>query len=325
MIKKIWHLLQRAFQQTVRFPKNVKNFGWKVARCTWTTRVFLKQGRKKEKYIAAVQEFVDKEFADLAAQYREKQVVYPQKPRARTVWCCWWQGEEAMPELVKVCVESIKAALPDEVRFVLITQENFHEYLTLEEHVLDKLNRGIISITAFSDILRVNLLSRYGGFWIDATVFIPKKLPKEWFERVYFTQKFPSAEDCLGEACLGKWAGFLQCGISEFPLFAYVRDAYNQWWAKYDYLIDYVILDYMIMSAYRQIPYIKEMIDSVPNNNENLWEMQKLLNQPFDEKAYQGHCRTQYFNKLARTLTPAKEKDGQLTYYGYMYEKFLKS
>ncbi len=324
MFKKIWHLLQRACKQTVCFPKNVKNFGWKVAFQTWKVRVFLIKGKAKEKYIAAVQAFVDKEFSSLAAEYREKQVVYPVQPKANTVWCCWWQGEEGMPEIIKVCTESIKRATPDGVNFVLLTKDNFSQYLSLPQYILDKLNNGVMSITAFSDILRVNLLSKYGGFWIDATVFIPSSMPKEWFERVYFTQKFNLAENCPGEACLGKWAGFLQCGIAEFPLFAYVRDAYNQWWKKYDYLIDYVILDYMIMSAYHQIPYIKDIIDSVPTNNEKIWAMQKMLALPYDEKEYTAHSATQYFNKLARTLTPAKEKDGQLTYYGFMCEKFLK-
>ncbi len=322
MFKRVWHLIQRISKETASFPKNVKNFGWKVAGYIWKDRVFL--GRGKQKYITVVQEFIDREFSGLGEEYRNKQVVYPDNPKVNTVWCCWWQGEEDMPEIVKVCVASIKAALPSDIKFVLITKYNFQEYLSLPQYILEKLNNGVMSITAFSDILRVNLLSKYGGFWIDATVFIPNKMPAKLFESIYFTQKFASGEACPREACLGKWAGFLQCGIAEFFLFAYVRDAYNLWWKKYDCLIDYVILDYIIMSAYKQIPYIKEVIDKVPANNEKLWVMQKLLNEKYNEEVYAEYCTTQYFNKFARTLRPNKEVDGKLTYYGYICDKFLK-
>ncbi len=322
MIAKIWHLLQRTVKQLFALPKNIKYYGIKVSYYIFKDRVLLgKVG--KEKYIEVIQAFTDNYFSELVEEYKNKEFTLPSSPHVNTVWCCWWQGEAAMPEIVKMCTESIKASLPEGVEYILITKDNFKEYVDIPKYILEKLEKGIMSITAFSDILRVNLISRYGGFWIDATVCIPNKLPEDYFQKVYFTQKFSSYDVCKGEACRGKWAGFLQCGASEFLIFSYVRDAYNKWWLEHDALIDYVILDYMLMSAYNGIPYIKEIIDTVPPNNEQLWQLSKLLEQPYNEAEFKEIFANQYFNKLARTLTPKKEIDGKLTYYGYLCKKYL--
>ena len=43
-------------------------------------------------------------------------------------------------------------------------------YTHLEE-IVEKWKRGIIGPAHFSDLIRLELLVRYGGYWIDATVY----------------------------------------------------------------------------------------------------------------------------------------------------------
>ncbi len=318
---KIKNLLSRMAKQTKQFPKDCKSFGIKPACYIWFDRVFL--GLNKQKYISVIQEFMDNYLADLAHEYQSKPVLLPEAPSVNTAWCCWWSGEETMPEIVKMCVNSIRASLPDGVRCILITEKNYNDYVEIPDYIMEKVSTEVINITAFSDILRVCLLSRHGGFWIDATVCIPEKLPKDYFERTYFTQKFPSAMDCPNEACLGKWAGFLQCGIAEFPLFSFARDAFFKWWKEHDYLIDYVILDYILMSGYNLISQYQKIIDAVPPNNTRIWGLQKILSSPYDETEFEALTSSNLFHKLARTLTPPKEVDGKPTVYGYLCQKYL--
>ena len=43
---------------------------------------------------------------------------------------------------------------------------------------MDKFINNIFSITHFSDIIRMALLSKYGGYWIDSTYLVTSPLTK---------------------------------------------------------------------------------------------------------------------------------------------------
>lgn len=87
------------------------------------------------------------------------------------IWVCWWQGKENMPDIVKACYNSIqKHACNHPV--ILITEENFRNYIDMPEYIINKQKEGYIDITHFSDILRMMLLTKHGGIWMDSTLLI---------------------------------------------------------------------------------------------------------------------------------------------------------
>lgn len=86
------------------------------------------------------------------------------------VWFCWLQGLEQAPPLVKLCYEALRQKLPDR-EIVVIDAKNVFDYITLQEEIVEKWKRGIIGPAHFSDLIRLELLVRYGGYWIDATVY----------------------------------------------------------------------------------------------------------------------------------------------------------
>lgn len=89
----------------------------------------------------------------------------------KTIWVFWWQGELAMPPVIKECYKSILRNCNGRT-VVLLDQNNFKDYITLPDYILRKFYEGVISKTHFSDILRVGLLKEYGGMWIDAAIFV---------------------------------------------------------------------------------------------------------------------------------------------------------
>ena len=93
-----------------------------------------------------------------------------------------------MPKLIRVCSESVKEHNKDK-KITLITEQNCREYISLPDYIWDKYKRGIIPYAQFSDIIRLMLLEKYGGVWIDATILLTEKLPKEAFELDFFTYK----------------------------------------------------------------------------------------------------------------------------------------
>ena len=68
------------------------------------------------------------------------------------IWVFWWQGQEAMPKLVKDCYISLLENAHR--RVILVTKDNYSEYTTLQEHEVAAFESGKISIAHFSDIVR---------------------------------------------------------------------------------------------------------------------------------------------------------------------------
>lgn len=91
------------------------------------------------------------------------------------IWVCWWQGLDNAPEIVKTCVESIKRN-SGKYEVLIITDENYKQYVKFPDWLEEKRKHGIISKTIYSDLLRLNLLSTYGGIWIDSTFFVREKV-----------------------------------------------------------------------------------------------------------------------------------------------------
>lgn len=98
------------------------------------------------------------------------------------IWQCWLQGIEQAPDLIKMCLNSVEKYKKSNQKRIIITAENFADYLTLPTTIIEKWRKGNISNTQFSDILRINLLARYGGYWIDATCLLTQSTP-EWMDK----------------------------------------------------------------------------------------------------------------------------------------------
>ena len=79
-----------------------------------------------------------------------------------------------MPDIVKACYNSIQRHACNHP-VILITEENFRDYIDMPEYIINKQKEGYIDITHFSDILRMMLLTKHGGIWMDSTLLIPSK------------------------------------------------------------------------------------------------------------------------------------------------------
>lgn len=95
----------------------------------------------------------------------------------QTIWICWLQGMDDAPIIVRKCYESIKRNTPDTFDIEVITEKTINDYVSFPPFIYEKVKKGIISKTHFSDIIRTELLYQYGGCWIDATVFCSRKIP----------------------------------------------------------------------------------------------------------------------------------------------------
>lgn len=104
------------------------------------------------------------------------------------VWLCWMQGEENAPELVKKCISSVRIHMSDyDVR--VITWDNIRQYADIPACIYDRLKKRQMQFAQFTDYLRVSLLCRHGGIWLDATVLLTAPLPQRYLSSPLFVLK----------------------------------------------------------------------------------------------------------------------------------------
>ena len=212
----------------------------------------------------------------------------------RRVYFCWFQGLENAPTLVKRCYKSIQKYITDR-EIVLITEKNYKEYVRFPDFIEDKIERGIISRTHMSDLLRLELLTRYGGTWIDATVLCTAKPPAYMLDSDFFV--FQLLKPGLDGHSLGLSSWFITAKPGAMIL-KITLDILYDYWKEYNDMCDYFLLHH-IMDLVRSkcsdewnkmVPFSNEMphvllLRLFDQYNEDVWNAVKFIT-PFHKLSY---------------------------------------
>lgn len=268
--------------------------------------------KKKNKIIL---ERLKKEFDYVIDEFKEYSFDTEYDENA-PVWVSWMQGYDKAPDIVKKCIDSIKASTKHPV--YIVTSENLNEYADIPDYISEKYASGIITNAQFSDILRMSLLSKHGGIWIDATVFAPKKLPESIFEGEFYTCKRKQRE--CAYVSQYRWTSFINGGQKGCVVQQAMNRLFSEYWRKKDYLIDYLLVDYFMCLVYENIPKAKKLIDELDYNNSKVDDLQEIMNLKFDKNTYDDIISAQdtYFYKLSWRMDFAeKTSDGEQTFFGY--------
>ena len=258
---------------------------------------------------------------ELVSQYvnRTNETCEPIKADS-PIWVCWWQGEDAMPDIVKACFNSIKAhACKHPV--VLVTENNYKKYIDIPLHIIEKVNANRISLTHLSDILRMALLARHGGIWIDSTVLIPFKDFDSFispYSRFWTCHHIPIYHNISR----GGWVGFfLACGKNNL-LPSFIYDFFVSYWKRHDKLIVYLLIDYVFAIARKNIPAIHQMIEDIPITV--MGPLGKCLNDEYNEEQWRKFCTDYDFHKLTYKIPLHKTTpEGKKTFYGHIMENYF--
>lgn len=266
--------------------------------------------------------YLDQCYADFIRTYDFDHVSVPEtSPYCDVIWVCWWQGEDQSPAIVKCCLETIRNSAPNH-RVILITDENYKEYIAFPDWIEEKRKKGIISRTHFSDLLRLELLSRYGGLWIDSTFFCVGKELESYFSLPLWSVKRP--DYFHASVAQGYFANYsLGCDINHRKTFAVIRDFAYQYWRMNDMMIDYLFLDYLIVLAQRHCEWIKKDFEAIVPNNPLCDELYKVLGDPFDEAKWNQLKENTSLFKLTWKQEYPMIKDGKKTFYGMLIESRL--
>lgn len=281
---------------------------------------------KSPRYIQAISKYMDHELSPVIKKYKNTPIpkTFTRDSRGPIpIWVCWWQGEANMPETVKLCYSRLIDITSDtRTELHLITLDNYIHFVSIPAVFIDKYKKGMITMTHLSDILRCLLLEKYGGYWIDATVFFTGNIPEKYFTAKFYSQKmehYDNYPDKIREASGSRWCGFSMAAEQGCFLMQFINESLLYWWNRHDELIDYVILDYIIYSGYKNIPAIKVLIDQIDDNNEDIFEMRKYLNNEYSEELYNKLTSRNVMHKLTYKTNFNKTTNNKMTIYGHLF------
>lgn len=235
-----------------------------------------------------------------------------QNKSSNKIWIFWYQGLENAPLVIKKNILTIKHYCKDR-EIVILTKDNICEYYDMPNFIRNKINNNQITITYLSDILRMNLLKKYGGFWMDATMFLTDNPLKN---NDFYTIKFHTDEETSISKCL--WViGFI--GGQNQLFYDFMVDFFNDYWSKEELVIDYFMTDYVIRIAYDNIKLIKDVFDKVDYNNKDLFKLQTIINNKYDDKVWKELVKNNQVHRL--TYKEYINMDDKENYYAKIINK----
>ena len=91
----------------------------------------------------------------------------------KTIWTYWEQGRKNIPPFSKLCVKTWKQKNPNH-RVIIVDKYNVYEYLDKKD--LPPNWEKIEKVQHKSDFVRIALLAKYGGIWMDLCIICIKPI-----------------------------------------------------------------------------------------------------------------------------------------------------
>lgn len=231
------------------------------------------------------------------------------------IWFCWFQGIDNAPELVKKCYSSIVNNCPNKT-IVVITEENYLDYVVFPIHINEKIEKGIITRTHLSDLLRIELLTKYGGTWIDATVYCASdNIPSYTFESDLFM--FQNLSPGTGGESLNVSSWFMTAKVNN-PVISLTRELLYSYWKTNNKMISYFLLHFFIEIALDYYP--EQRSKMIPVSNAMPHVILLRMNEEYDRVLWDEVTRITPFHKLSYKIEVSKVTSNK-TYYEKIMEE----
>lgn len=307
-------------QIIMNFSNYIREYGLKLFISKAVRHFFFKYNSRLAWKINEVNQlFVESKLSEI---FDSGKVEIPLPPQSINVsdniWVMWWQGEKKAPEIVRFCIDSIRKNA-GERSVIVISEENFSEYINFPDFIIEKFESGLMSKTHFSDIVRLYLLYMYGGLWIDSTVFVSKKIPDYIFEYDFYSCKFGKETK---DPSKGRWTTFLMSSKKRNKFIGEVLYYHLLFWNKHSIIIDYIMFDYIIDYVCKNNIDYENMITKVPENNSKVFDLVNMLNDICEEDwCFNDLAHDTFFYKLSYKKEVKKSINGEKTIFGKLVEE----
>ncbi|MGV1001609.1 glycosyltransferase family 32 protein [Empedobacter falsenii] len=197
---------------------------------------------------------------------KDYEVLVSEKNIPKIIWSYWHEG--GIPKSIKCCIESWKYYNSDyEIRF--LNKNTIKEYLP--DFIFE--DYSISNPVFFCDLIRLKLLEKYGGIYLDASVFLNSSvsvylehLKKENLDLLCFKSfghpnddKFPITESWFlisesNNEFIKKWFDILNNAFKQENPELFFKTSYNNYYLsvsedKRDYFFIYIASQYVMRNV----------------------------------------------------------------------------
>lgn len=236
--------------------------------------------------------------------------------KSNKIWICWFQGIENAPELVKACYNSVVKNYNDK-EIIVLTEENYKQYVDIPEYILKKWEKGYITFAHFSDILRIELLSKYGGLWLDSTIFTTKRSElvfNENIELFVYKQVDLDRKNPLSIVA----SSWLMYSNKNNNIINLTKKLLHEYWKNYNHIINYNLI-HLFFTLSTEV--YKDEWNKVPTfNNISPHILQFELNDDFEEVRFNQIRDMSDFHKLNWRI----KSENKNSYYNYIVDNYKK-
>lgn len=190
---------------------------------------------------------VQEKYGDLIEKNEQKNPVIVERP-PKNIFFFWYEGRETMPKICKLCYTSIQKFYPD-YNLVFIDKTNLNIFIDKKDIVYQRLLEGTLSLTNFSDYLRMTLIYEVGGIWVDSTLLFLDRFPIEKLVKV--GRDFGSVSAVNNEQWLVfpdgfnyTWNGYFVAGSKNSCVAKTIIDVYKKHFSVHKYTLSYFFMDY---------------------------------------------------------------------------------
>lgn len=265
-----------------------------------------------------IQKYLEKKYIYLVEKYNIDTIDNTETTE-RVIWIMWLQGLNDAPELVKKTYESIIKNRGD-YSVVFLDKNNYDKYVSIPKHIKKKHDTGKISFAHYSDYIRIAILAKHGGIWLDSTVYLYEPMPSKYIEYSQFHAKginnFPFDYLYLDSH---QWESYFLCGKKGSTFYSYLKECLEVYWDDNDSPIDYLFLNHFSKIGREKNSVFKEEWEAIPNNNFAIENLYKSLEEKWSPKEFDKNFGgTKLFKLNHRHTIEKKDSQGSLTNYGYL-------
>lgn len=233
-------------------------------------------------------------FDQIRARAEVFEVLPDQEPKA---YVYWGTGFATAPNLIKNCQSQARTIYGD--KLVQLDANNIGEFLGAEPQLkrVEKLWPA-----NYSDAIRVGLLARHGGVWLDATIFTTENSLGKYLDSDLFTFSYNGPR--IASWFMSAKAGSYQARL----LYAAMLD----YWSRNRKLKNYFLFHDFFEVLYHLDPRFRQEFDSATHLDARPSLIaHNLLWKPNDPEAFEEALKTRPIQKL--TYKPGNKPHGEGT------------
>ncbi|WP_157411345.1 capsular polysaccharide synthesis protein [Actinoplanes rectilineatus] len=211
------------------------------------------------------------------------------------IFVYWGQGFDSAPPVVRACLAALRDRNPDS-RVHELSDANVGSYVDVPDGLPEALGGDR---THFSDLLRLLLLEKFGGVWVDSTCLVTEPLRPHVTAALERSSLF--AFNYTGPY-ISSW--FLAARPGSYPVHLW-RAACFLWWERRGELIDYFLMHHVFeMLHHLDERFRAEWDAGLRRGSRPPHALQSVMLQPYDPVAYRTILDGSFAHKLRFKYEP---------------------